>query len=66
LLVGALLATLAVVTLLLCVPALATLLGHALPSPLGFGVAALAFPALLLADAAHKVWGRRAPRLSGT
>jgi magnesium-transporting ATPase (P-type) len=62
LLVGALLATFAVVTLLLSVPALARLLGHALPSPLGFGLALLAFPAVLLADAAHKVWLRRAER----
>jgi calcium-translocating P-type ATPase len=65
LLVGALLATLAVVALLLSVPALARLLGHALPSPLGFGLAALAFPAVLLADAAHKHWIRRAARLRG-
>jgi calcium-translocating P-type ATPase len=62
LLLGALLVTLAVVASLLSVPALAALLGHALPSPLGFGLAALAFPAVLLADAAHKLWLRRAQR----
>jgi magnesium-transporting ATPase (P-type) len=66
LLAFALVASSAIVALLLAVPALGRLLGHALPSPVGFGLAALAFPAVLLADAAHKVWLRRAQRLRAT
>jgi magnesium-transporting ATPase (P-type) len=46
--------------LLVCVPPLARLLGHALPTAPGLVLAALAFPAVLLADAFHKAWaGRR-------
>jgi calcium-translocating P-type ATPase len=59
LLVRALLATVGVAAVLLSVPALAKLLGHALPSLLGFGIAALGFPAVLLSDAAHKFWIQR-------
>jgi calcium-translocating P-type ATPase len=65
LLVGSLLTTFAVAALLLSLPALARLLGHAIPSPLGLGIAALAFPAVLLADATHKLAIRRAQRLRG-
>ena len=54
LLLGALAATWSVVALLLLVPALKGLLGHALPPPLGVAIAACAFPAVLLVDAVHK------------
>lgn len=37
----------------------ASLLGHAPPSRVGLGVAVLAFPAVLLADAVHKRWKAR-------
>ena len=40
-------------------PPLAALLGQALPTPLGWLLAAAAVPAVLLADAAHKRRGRR-------
>ncbi|MGY1734971.1 cation-translocating P-type ATPase [Geodermatophilus sp. SYSU D00684] len=48
----------------LAVPPVADLLGQALPPLLGLGVALLAVPAVLLADAAHKVLraGRAAQR----
>lgn len=49
----------------LLVPPVAATLGHALPSTVGWGVALLAAPAVLLADAVHKAWRARrsaAPR----
>jgi hypothetical protein len=51
--------SLGVVALLVYVPGLARLLGHAPPTAFGFALAALSFPAVLLADAAHKAWLRR-------
>jgi calcium-translocating P-type ATPase len=62
LLLGALLASTCVAALLVSVPVLARLLGHAPPTPLGLMLALSAFPAVLLADAAHKVWLGRARR----
>jgi magnesium-transporting ATPase (P-type) len=55
-LLGGLAASWAVVALLLRVPTPSRLLGQAVPTPLGFGCAALAVPLVLLADAAHKRW----------
>jgi magnesium-transporting ATPase (P-type) len=61
----ALIASLTIVILLVYVPALARLLGHAPPNAVGLTLAALAFPAVLLADAAHKLWtGRTARRVT--
>jgi calcium-translocating P-type ATPase len=59
LLFSALGVSLGVVALLVYVPGLARLLGHAPPTAFGFALAALSFPAVLLADAAHKAWLRR-------
>jgi magnesium-transporting ATPase (P-type) len=56
LLVAALLASFAIVALILGVPGLARLLGHAIPPAAGILIAALAFPAVLFADAGHKLW----------
>jgi hypothetical protein len=56
LLVTALLTSFAIVAMLLGVPAFGRLLGHAIPSAVGLCIAALAFPAVLLVDAAHKRW----------
>ncbi|MDQ0768919.1 calcium-translocating P-type ATPase [Pseudarthrobacter defluvii] len=54
LLVWAVLAELAVLAVCLYVPSLATLLGQAPPTPMGFLLALLAAPAVLLADWIHK------------
>jgi len=62
----ALLASSIIVGLLVYVPAFARLLGHAPPSAVGLALAALAFPAVLLADAAHKRWMRRAAGRAST
>lgn len=44
----------------LVVPPVPALLGHAFPSPVGWALAALAVPAVLLADLMHKRLTRRA------
>jgi magnesium-transporting ATPase (P-type) len=63
LLISAFVVTFGVTALLVYVPALARLLGHAPPTAQGLLLAFLAFPAVLLADAAHKFWiGRGARR----
>jgi hypothetical protein len=59
LLLKALVASSSLAALLVCVPPLAALLGHAFPTTAGILLAVLAFPAVLLADAAHKAWARR-------
>jgi calcium-translocating P-type ATPase len=56
LLLGAVSASWIIVGFLLGVPALSQLIGHAVPGVSGFLVAGLAFPAVLFADAAHKLW----------
>jgi magnesium-transporting ATPase (P-type) len=61
-LISAVCVSFVVVALLVYVPGLARLLGHAPPTPLGFATAALAFPAVLLADAMHKRWTRARAR----
>ncbi|HVR19631.1 MAG TPA: cation-transporting P-type ATPase [Polyangiaceae bacterium] len=48
--------------LLVCVPPLARLLGHAPPTAYGMLLALSAFPVVLAADAAHKAWLRRGAR----
>ena len=58
--IGALLVSWAVVVLLLFVPGLARLMGHAPPSAPGFLVALLAFPAVLGADSLVKSRRKRA------
>jgi magnesium-transporting ATPase (P-type) len=50
---------LALLAAFLGVPPLAALLGQAVPELVGWALAALAAPAVLLADAAHKRFGRR-------
>jgi calcium-translocating P-type ATPase len=66
-LLGGIAVTWAAIAVLLGVPWLARLLGQALPSLGGLACAALAIPAVLLADTAHKRWGQRqaGPRPSG-
>ena len=54
LLIAAIAAELGLLLVLLYVPPVAHLLGHAGPSIAGFAVAAMAIPAVLLADALHK------------
>jgi hypothetical protein len=65
LLLGAVAAEAAFLVLVLAVPAIAGLLDHAPPGALGLAVAALAFPAVVLADTTDK-WVRvtrgRGPR----
>jgi magnesium-transporting ATPase (P-type) len=56
LLLTALVVSPALAALLLGVPALAGLLGQAPPSALGSVLALLAFPVVLIVDAAHKRW----------
>jgi calcium-translocating P-type ATPase len=58
-LLGAVVAELLLLVLFLYLPALAGLLGHAPPSRAGLGAALLAFPAVLVADAANKWLSRR-------
>jgi calcium-translocating P-type ATPase len=63
LLLGAILVELAALALFLVWRPLADLLEHDIPSALGFSVAALAIPAVVLVDTADKRWrARRAPR----
>ena len=59
LLIAAVVAELSLLLVLLYVPPVARLLGHAGPSLAGFAVAAMAIPAVLLADALHKLLRRR-------
>ncbi|WP_343038975.1 HAD-IC family P-type ATPase [Mycolicibacterium chubuense] len=54
LLIGAVAVELVLLLALLYVPAIAHLLGHAPPTPLGFAVAVVAVPAVLAADALYK------------
>jgi len=62
LLLTALLVSGGIAVLLLAVTPLSRLLGHAVPPIEGLFVAIAAFPASLLADAAHKAWlGRKKP-----
>ncbi len=61
LLVGGVLAELAMLVVFLYVPPIADLLGQAGPTVAGFAVAVLAIPAVLIADAAQKYMGRRHP-----
>ncbi len=49
---------------LLAVPPVGEALGHQVPSLLGFALAALAFPAVLLVDGAHKRFARRRRRVT--
>jgi magnesium-transporting ATPase (P-type) len=53
---------LVVLAAFLAVPPVAEVLGHAIPGPAGWALAALAVPAVLLADRAHKALRRRAER----
>ena len=55
LLIAAILAELSLLLVLLYVPPVAHLLGHAGPSIAGFAVAVTTIPAVLLADALHKL-----------
>ncbi|WP_218591881.1 cation-translocating P-type ATPase, partial [Pseudonocardia oceani] len=59
LLLAAVTVELVLLGLFLAVPPVAGLLGHAPPGPLGWALAALAVPAVLLADLAHKRLTRR-------
>jgi membrane protein implicated in regulation of membrane protease activity len=59
LLVGAVAAELLALVGFLFIPPVASLLGHAPPPLWGWAVAALAIPALLAADAVHKLVGTR-------
>jgi magnesium-transporting ATPase (P-type) len=59
LLIAAIVAELGLLLALLYVPPVARVLGHAGPSIAGFTVAAMAIPAVLLADALHKRFRRR-------
>jgi magnesium-transporting ATPase (P-type) len=59
LLLGAVACELLLLAVFLAVPAVATVLGQALPTALGIGLALLVVPAVLLADAAYKAAGRR-------
>ena len=66
LLLGAVAAEIAALFLFIGIPALARLLGGSFPSPLGWLLASLAIPAVLLADAAHKaIRARRQPARPG-
>jgi hypothetical protein len=66
LLLGAVAAELAALFLFIGLPPLARLLGGGFPSALGWLLAAVAIPAVLLADAAHKATrARRQPARSG-
>jgi magnesium-transporting ATPase (P-type) len=65
LLLGAVVAELAMLAGFLFVPRVADLLDHAPPTVAGFAVALLAVPALLAADATHKAVARRARRAAG-
>ncbi|UTT68001.1 cation-transporting P-type ATPase [Arthrobacter sp. DNA4] len=62
LLVWAVLAELAILAVCLFVPYLAELLGQAPPAPIGFQIALLAVPAVLVADWIHKAARRRLRR----
>jgi hypothetical protein len=53
---------LALLAAFLGLPPLAALLGQAVPTPVGWALTALAVPAVLMADAAHKRLGRRTRR----
>ena len=64
LLLGALGVELLLLLALLGIPPLADLLGQSPPSPLGFGIALTAIPAVLLADTAHKTLRHRGPSVS--
>lgn len=59
LLLGAVASELVLLAVFLAVPQVADVLGHTVPTPLGWGLALLVVPALLLADAAAKAAGRR-------
>ncbi len=59
LLLGAVASELILLAVFLAVPRVADVLGQALPTPLGWGLALLVIPAVLLADAAYKAVGRR-------
>jgi magnesium-transporting ATPase (P-type) len=59
LLLGAVASELVLLAVFLAVPPVADVLGQALPTPLGWGLALLVIPAVLLADAAYKAVGRR-------
>ena len=54
LLIGAVAIELGILLALLYIPPIANLLGQTGPTPAGFGVAVMAIPAVLLADALHK------------
>jgi magnesium-transporting ATPase (P-type) len=59
LLLGAVASELVLLAVFLAVPPVADVLGQALPTPLGWGLALLVIPAVVLADAAYKAVGRR-------
>jgi magnesium-transporting ATPase (P-type) len=61
LLAWAVVAELVMLVAFLCLPPLAHLLDHRPPPALGLAAAALAMPAVVLADAAQKAWRRRHP-----
>ncbi len=58
LLLGAVASELVLLAVFLAVPPVADVLGNTVPTPLGWGLALLVIPALLLADAAAKAAGR--------
>ncbi|MFB9385619.1 cation-translocating P-type ATPase [Pseudonocardia petroleophila] len=58
LLLGAVAAELVLLGVFLAVPPVAGVLGHTVPTPLGWGLALLVVPALLLADAGYKAAAR--------
>jgi calcium-translocating P-type ATPase len=62
LLLWAVASELVLLAMFLAVPMVADVLGHALPTALGWALAALAVPAVLLADAAQKLALRRTGR----
>lgn len=55
LLLAAVASELVLLVVFLAVPPVANVLGHALPTPLGWALAALAVPAVLLADTGQKL-----------
>jgi len=59
LLVAAVIAEIGLLLVLLYVPPIAALLGHAGPSPTGYAIAAMAIPAVVVVDALHKRLRRR-------